>query len=68
MTRAIFKAGFVWKVIDAKWAGFEAAFWSFDVDRCRGMSPDDEDALWAPTTVAVRMSLGEPAHQRVQLG
>jgi len=45
MTRAIFKAGFVWKVIDAKWAGFEAAFWSFDVDRCRGMSPDDEDAL-----------------------
>jgi len=45
MTRAIFKAGFVWKVIDSKWPGFEAAFWGFDIDRCMGMSPDDEDAL-----------------------
>lgn len=45
MTKAIFRAGFVWKVIDAKWPGFEAAFWGFDVDRCRGMSPDEEDAL-----------------------
>jgi 3-methyladenine DNA glycosylase Tag len=45
MTRAIFKAGFVWKVIDSKWPGFEAAFWGFDIDRCMGMSPDDEDSL-----------------------
>lgn len=45
MTRAIFKAGFVWKVIDNKWSGFEEAFWGFDIDRCRGMSPDEEDAL-----------------------
>jgi len=45
LTRAIFKAGFVWKVIDSKWPGFEAAFWGFDIDRCMGMSPDDEDAL-----------------------
>lgn len=45
MTRAIFKSGFVWKVIDAKWPGFEAAFWNFDVDRCMGLSPDEEDAL-----------------------
>lgn len=45
MTRAIFKAGFVWKVIDNKWPGFEEAFWNFDTGRCAGMSPDDEDAL-----------------------
>jgi len=45
MTRAIFKAGFVWKVIEAKWPGFEEAFWGFDIDRCHGLSPDDEDAL-----------------------
>jgi len=45
MTRAIFKAGFVWKVIDAKWPGFEEAFWNFDIDRCLGMSPDDEELL-----------------------
>ena len=45
MTKAIFKAGFVWKVIDNKWPGFEEAFWDFDIGRCSFMSPDDEDAL-----------------------
>ncbi len=29
MTRCIFKAGFVWRVIENKWAGFEAAFDGF---------------------------------------
>jgi 3-methyladenine DNA glycosylase Tag len=45
MSKAIFKAGFVWKVIDNKWPGFEEAFWDFDTGRCAGMSPDEEDAL-----------------------
>lgn len=31
MTRCIFQAGFNWKVIDAKWEGFETAFHRFDV-------------------------------------
>ena len=26
MTRCVFRAGFVWRVIDNKWPGFEAAF------------------------------------------
>ena len=30
MTRSIFQAGFVWKVIEAKWDGFEAAFQGFN--------------------------------------
>jgi len=30
MTRCVFNAGFNWKVIDAKWEGFEAAFEGFD--------------------------------------
>lgn len=30
MTRCIFRAGFVWKVIDNKWPGFEAAFNHFN--------------------------------------
>lgn len=30
MTRRVFSAGFVWSVIAAKWAGFEAAFLEFD--------------------------------------
>ena len=30
MTRCVFNAGFNWKVIEAKWPGFEAAFEGFD--------------------------------------
>jgi 3-methyladenine DNA glycosylase Tag len=30
MTRAVFQAGFVWRVIEHKWPGFEAAFEGFD--------------------------------------
>ncbi|MFQ5697204.1 MAG: DNA-3-methyladenine glycosylase I [Myxococcota bacterium] len=30
MTRCVFQAGFVWKVIEAKWEGFEEAFEGFD--------------------------------------
>lgn len=45
MTRAVFKAGFVWKIIDHKWPDFEKAFWHFNVLRCAMMSPDDFDAL-----------------------
>lgn len=30
MTRCVFSAGFVWKIIEAKWPGFEAAFHGFD--------------------------------------
>ncbi|KCZ90080.1 DNA-3-methyladenine glycosylase I [Hyphomonas johnsonii] len=33
MARCVFNAGFNWKVIDAKWDGFEAAFEGFDPAR-----------------------------------
>ncbi len=33
MTRRVFSAGFVWRVIEQKWAGFEAAFQDFDIAR-----------------------------------
>lgn len=45
MTKAIFKAGFVWKVIDNKWPGFEAAFHNFDIDRCAFIHEDEISAL-----------------------
>jgi 3-methyladenine DNA glycosylase Tag len=45
MTRLVFQAGFSWKVIDAKWGGFESAFDGFDPDRCAAMSDDRFDAL-----------------------
>ncbi len=51
MTRRIFQSGFNWKVIDAKWDGFEAAFWGFDLGRCALMSDEDLDALVSDTRI-----------------
>ena len=39
-TRKIFQSGFVWRVVDQKWSGFEEVFWGFDVERLL-MMPDD---------------------------
>ena len=41
MTQAVFSAGFVWKVIQAKWEGFEAAFDGFDPGKVALYSDDD---------------------------
>ena len=42
MTKAVFRAGFNWKVIENKWPGFEAAFEGFDPHRCaRNFLQDD---------------------------
>ena len=51
MTKAIFKAGFVWKIIEHKWDGFEEAFWNFNVARCSFISPDDSDSLCQDTRI-----------------
>ncbi len=40
MARRVFSAGFVWKVIEAKWPGFEAAFLGFDPARLN-FEPDE---------------------------
>ncbi|KUO49695.1 MAG: 3-methyladenine DNA glycosylase [Sphingomonadales bacterium BRH_c42] len=45
MTRAIFQAGFNWKVIENKWPGFEEAFGGFDIAECANRLPDSFDAL-----------------------
>jgi 3-methyladenine DNA glycosylase Tag len=45
MARRIFQAGFAWKVVDAKWDGFEEAFDGFDPARCASMSEERFDAL-----------------------
>lgn len=44
MTRCVFQAGFAWKVIDAKWEGFENAFHRFDPPLNAAMSEDEFDA------------------------
>lgn len=51
MTRMVFIAGFRWRVIEAKWPGFEAAFWGFDPNRCAMMSDEDTDALLKDTRI-----------------
>ena len=45
MTQRVFSAGFNWKVIEAKWDGFEEAFHGFDADRCAMMDDHWFDAL-----------------------
>lgn len=51
MTKCIFQAGFNWKVIEAKWEGFEAAFDGFDPGRCAFMDDDRIDALLRDTRI-----------------
>lgn len=50
-TRFVFSAGFNWKVIDAKWPGFEEAFMGFEPRRWAMMSDDDFDALTRDTRI-----------------
>ena len=45
MTRCVFNAGFNWRVIEAKWEGFEAAFHGFDPHRVAFMDGEDLDRL-----------------------
>ncbi len=47
MTRCIFQAGFVWRVVDQKWDGFEDLFFGFPPDRIVMLSPDQIDRFAA---------------------
>jgi 3-methyladenine DNA glycosylase Tag len=51
MTQRVFAAGFAWKVIEAKWDNFEAAFDRFDPARCASMSEERFDALLKDTGI-----------------
>ena len=50
-TKCIFQAGFNWKVIEAKWDGFEAAFKGFDPEACAFMDEAESDALLGDTRI-----------------
>ena len=45
MTRCVFRSGFVWRIIEAKWPGFEEAFDGFDVSGCAMLSDEDLERL-----------------------
>ena len=45
MARCVFQAGFVWRVIDQKWPGFEKAFFGFVPEKLVLMSPEQWEAI-----------------------
>ncbi|MDD9921873.1 MAG: DNA-3-methyladenine glycosylase I [Boseongicola sp.] len=51
MTQRVFSAGFNWKVIEAKWDGFETAFHGFNVDKCAMMNDEWLDQLLTDTRI-----------------
>ncbi len=51
MAKCIFNAGFNWKVVDAKWPGFEEAFEGFDPARVAMFHDDDFARLVSDTRI-----------------
>jgi len=51
MTRCVFRSGFVWKIIENKWPGFEAAFDGFDVVTNAMMSDERLEQLAADEAI-----------------
>ena len=45
MTKCVFRSGFVWKIIEAKWPGFRLAFNDFDVTECAMLADEDLERL-----------------------
>ena len=45
MSKAVFRSGFVWKIIEAKWPAFEQAFHGFDVTECAMLSDEALEQL-----------------------
>lgn len=43
MARCIFQAGFVWRVVDNKWEGFEEVFFGFPPEKIVMLSPEQID-------------------------
>jgi 3-methyladenine DNA glycosylase Tag len=51
LTRAAFQSGISWRVFEAKWPGFEAAFFGFDPERVARLTPQEVDALMADASI-----------------
>ncbi len=47
MTKAVFRAGFSWEVIDRKWDGFRTAFRDFDINAVAAFDERDLERLIA---------------------
>lgn len=51
MTQGVFQAGFVWRVVEHKWPGFEAALQGFDPHALAYLSDEDVEKLLADTRI-----------------
>ncbi len=51
LTRCVFNAGFHWRVITAKWSGFEEAFHGFDLGALLTKSPDEWESYVEDTRI-----------------
>ena len=47
MTKAIFQAGFSWRIVNDKWPNFQRAFDGFDIDKVSAYDDRDVDRLLA---------------------
>jgi Methyladenine glycosylase len=51
LTKAVFQSGMSWRVVEAKWDGFRAAFHDFDPGWVASLSPPDVDRLAEDTRI-----------------
>ena len=51
MTKCVFRSGFVWRVVENKWPGFEEAFSNFDVTTCAMLSDEDLERFAQDTRI-----------------
>ncbi|MAT95073.1 MAG: 3-methyladenine DNA glycosylase [Halioglobus sp.] len=51
MSRCVFQAGFVWRVVDNKWDGFEDLFFGFPPERIVMLSPEQLDRFATNTRI-----------------
>jgi len=51
LTQAVFQSGISWRVVEAKWPGFQEAFFRFDPKKIARLSERDVDRLMQDTRI-----------------
>ena len=68
MTKAVFQSGLSWKVVDSKWAGFQAGFHAFEVAAVAAMDESAIDTLAAdPAIIRNRRKIVATVHNARRL-
>ena len=68
MTKAVFQSGLSWRVVTAKWPGFQAGFKGFDIAAVAAMGEPEIDTLAAdPAIVRNRRKVAATVHNARRL-